>query len=636
LRQMMGAGTVRRERARVAMAALLVCVTVVAASPSAFAAQVPITVRSLEIEGLEALDPPVELPEVLPLQPGDAYTTERLEALEEAIREAFAERGHPYAEVEISADVDEVAGTADIRIAVDPGAAAVFGPIELRVESPIREADVRARLAYAQGEPFRPSAIAETVRRLRALPIAGEVVIQPVGLEAGAPVVPTIVIVPSLRVQAIEVEGTISSARCLELAGYWRHRYFLGAPRQFSLGFGFRNLFARSLGSNFPCTEVGDDPYRGIDWFADMELRQPLPNDPATAIGVRLFGGRESVPQVYVWEGFGATGTLVRELRPGVVGTFRYAPVRQRFFAANLYFCGNFGLCDDEEIEDVEEPHWFAPVEAELLVAPVLPPRVLIPRDELRRMWIERRVFSYWLFAGADGAAGPTGSEYDYIRASGEGAVTRYWRLGEIAARARLGAIGSGGVLPPQVRFFSGGLQTVRGADQNMVGPLLLVASPAEAMALGCALEPLGCPPGTEVDENDVDARPTGGDAVVEANVEARIWAGRRVQLAAFLDYGLIARWRDGDGSPAFALPGSGGLFSPGIGVRALTPLGPIRVDVALDTRPARLFPLFTEDPDTGDIIFLGNVLYDPHGDGGGSGEFFRRLRLHVGMGQPF
>src|SRR5690606_681796 len=158
-------------------------------------------------------------------------------------------------------------------------------------------------------------------------------------------------------------------------------------------------------------------------------------------------------------------GTLVREFRPGLVGSLRYAPVRQRFHAASLYFCGNFGACTREAIDDATEPHWFAPVEAELTWAEGSPPRVLIPRDELRRLWLLRRFGRSWLFAGADGSAGFTGSDYDYVRASAEGAVTRIWRLGEVAARGRLGAIGSGGVLPPQVRFFSGGVVTVRGAD---------------------------------------------------------------------------------------------------------------------------------------------------------------------------
>lgn len=613
---------------------LAACLLAALLAPDAVAQD--IRVRSLTIEGLDSISPPVTLPSRLPLSPGSPYTTERLELLETVIENAFAERGYPYAEVEVAAEVDATARAADVRVTISPGSAAVFGPIEIRAEAPIREIDVLERLGYEQGEPFRPSALQETVRRLRALPITGEAIIQAVGLETGAPVVPTIVHVPARRTQAFEIDGTLSSARCLELIAYWRNRYFLGAPRLFSFGLGSSNLLARVLDGEFPCTEVGDDPYRGVDYFVDAEVRQPWPGDPSLAVGARLFAGRQSIPQVYVWRGFGADLQVAREWSPAWTAIFSYSPYHQSLQAADLYFCGNFGLCDEPEIDDAEAGHWLSPVEAEVYWTPAGLPRVVRPPAEDLARWLEGRVWAYWLRAAADAAARVTASDYTYLRASAEAAATRFFGFGEIAFRVRPGAIASTAELPPQVRFFSGGFQTVRGADQNMVGPLLLVASAQRAESLGCAIEPLGCPAGLTVGEREVDARPSGGDLVLEANIEGRIWASSRLQLAAFVDYGTILRRRGPSRETSFELPRSGSLLSPGVGVRILSPVGPIRIDVALDTRPARKLPLFTEDPDTGDLIFLGDVVYDPYGDDGGAGEFWRRLKLHVAMAQPF
>ena len=122
-----------------------------------------------------------------------------------------------------------------------------------------------------------------------------------------------------------------------------------------------------------------------------------------------------------------------------------------------------------------------------------------------------------------------------------------------IAARFRVAATAGSALrsLPVNKRIFSGGGASVRGYDFQSVGPL------------------------------DADGRPIGGRSAVEAAIEARAKVFGPFQLAAFADAGAVyaASFPDFTGD---YLVGAGG------GVRYLSPIGPIRVDVAtpLEKRP--------------------------------------------------
>ena len=122
-----------------------------------------------------------------------------------------------------------------------------------------------------------------------------------------------------------------------------------------------------------------------------------------------------------------------------------------------------------------------------------------------------------------------------------------------LAGRFRVAATAGSGLqaLPVNKRVFSGGGASVRGYDFQSVGPL------------------------------DADGLPIGGRSAVEAALEARAVVFGPVQAAAFADAGAAFS----DSFPDLAgdyLVGAGG------GVRYLSPIGPIRVDVAvpLERRP--------------------------------------------------
>lgn len=590
----------------------------------------PVRVRSVALRGLEALDPPVRVPEALPLRPGGLYATPLLDATALRIRRAFAERGHPFAEVEVAGEID--AAGADVVLTADPGAAARFGQIFVGAEAPIQESAVRERLAYRPGEPYRPAALERTERRLRQLSIVEDVEMEPLPVPRGDTLVPTRVTVTARDPQGFAGEGTLSSSRCLELALFWQHRYFLGDPRVLTLGGGVSNLLASGLGA-FPCTSTGSGAYAETDYFIDTELRQPLPGSPATALRARVFAARRSTPQVFVARGYGAEIGLAREVAPGLLLSLEYRPQRSELDAAGILFCGGYGICTAEGIERRSAFRWLSPVEGAALWQPRGVP---YPRGGFGSEPLSDDDWRPTLRADLAAAGAPTGSDDAYLRGTLEGAAVRHLAAGrQLAARLRLGAVDGDDPLPPQARLFGGG-DGMRGVGTNELGPKMLLVQRARLPELGCPDATPGCLEGGEVDPDAVEARPLGGRAVLEASIEGRVPLAERVQAAAFVDVGWLAH--DAPEGEGLSLDGGNALISPGLGVRILTGLGLFRVDVAYDPSGPRRFPLVTSGRDGRGFVRLGSVTYRPFeiGQPGFVGELWRRLHIQVGLGQPF
>ena len=126
-------------------------------------------------------------------------------------------------------------------------------------------------------------------------------------------------------------------------------------------------------------------------------------------------------------------------------------------------------------------------------------------------------------------------------------AITRNDSL-VLALRGSVGSItgASLGAVPPDERFYAGGGGSIRGVGFQLAGPL------------------------------DANGDPIGGLSIVEFNSELRWRFAENIGLATFLD-----------GGSAFAdtnpFDSDGDLrFGAGVGLRYYTPIGPIRLDVAV------------------------------------------------------
>jgi translocation and assembly module TamA len=118
-----------------------------------------------------------------------------------------------------------------------------------------------------------------------------------------------------------------------------------------------------------------------------------------------------------------------------------------------------------------------------------------------------------------------------------------------LAARALAGiAEGAGEFsLPPDQRFYAGGSGTVRGYGYQLVGPLF------------------------------ADGTPRGGTAITAGSVELRQRFGTNFGAAVFVDAGQV--------SANLKFVPQQLRVGTGVGLRYFTPIGPIRLDVAVPTK---------------------------------------------------
>lgn len=152
------------------------------------------------------------------------------------------------------------------------------------------------------------------------------------------------------------------------------------------------------------------------------------------------------------------------------------------------------------------------------------------------------------------------GADYAYHKVTFE--ATHYVRVREgwvVAMKVLPGAIftygGDDARVPLFQRLFAGGASSVRGYERRQLGPK------DDPAAFGQTRDP----------------EPIGGEGLLEASMELRFPIRGNWRGAAFLDAGNV--WRDvGDVSPDDL------KYTPGMGVRYTTPVGPVRLDVAWRT----------------------------------------------------
>jgi len=158
------------------------------------------------------------------------------------------------------------------------------------------------------------------------------------------------------------------------------------------------------------------------------------------------------------------------------------------------------------------------------------------------------------LSGSAELATLPLGSEVDYYKLSGQSSFYfTVFRRSTIVLSGRAGmarAFGRTQEVPIQKRFFLGGRSTVRGFKEDSLG--------AKA----------------------ADGTPTGGDMMVNLNTELRVPLRNGLIGAVFVDAGSV--WFARAPVNGFDLRKTSGL-----GLRYLTPVGPIGLDYAwkLDRR---------------------------------------------------
>jgi translocation and assembly module TamA len=143
--------------------------------------------------------------------------------------------------------------------------------------------------------------------------------------------------------------------------------------------------------------------------------------------------------------------------------------------------------------------------------------------------------------------------------------------------------------LPPDQRFYAGGSGTVRGYRYQSVGPQFFATQGSTAN---------GAPATTPAVNPDIDGTPVGGTTMDAVNIELRQRIGKHFGAVLFADGGGVSEGTNPFSASrhctaAIAVANSKTLLAHttsvscvgvGAGVRYYTPIGPIRLDIAVPT----------------------------------------------------
>ena len=623
----------------------------------------PVRVQDVAIEGApEAL----RVPE-LPVRTGDPFDVVAYEATRDTLLSLLRNNGWARAQVLLSYQIArETPYAATVSYEVLPGAQARIASIEVEGLEEATPGLVRRMLTFDEGELYDRSALLQSQRNLYGLQIFRHANVE-AELEAEPDtLVPIRIRVAEGDMRRVRVGGGLNNIECGNIEGRWTSRNFLGEGRRFTVTGRLGNLLIDQ------CGFLVDDEYTSYDNLTGLlsfDFNQPWFFGPRNNIGAGLFAERRNVPEVFVRSAVGGYVSVGRSLGGNAAISLAYRPeLTELKTPGDLFFCVSFVGCTFEEVRALQEPHLLSPVTLSVSV------------DRTDALFSPSE--GYVVRADLEHAGSYTLSDFAYSRLLAE--VSTY--LGEaggvvLASRLRGGVgwahggdVGSDRLgLNPQKRFFAGGPNSVRGFDQYRLGPSVLgidaVPTLVDSATVG---DPAVFWPGctaAAINDGSCDAsvlaaaapgefylRPVGGEVLLEGNLELRFplpaFQGK-LRGAAFLDAGQVWRTRDDVSLPDI-------VFSPGIGVRYYSPVGPIRIDAAFDPRGTETLQVLTTrvaecldeeglschkqqgptravltNPDDVSVLTRA-VAYTPRGEIDSIGAFLRRINLQFSIGQAF
>lgn len=621
----------------------------------------PVRVTALAVEGIETLEA-LDLDADLPIGEGDLLSSIALDAARDTLIQRLQNRGYPRADVLRTSFIPSATPyDAVVTFDVDAGPHAVFGPVTLDGNLELSDRVIRRLLPFREGEEFSEARRLEAQRNLFSIEMIQHAAIVETADPAGVfpdSVIPLTVQITEGDIHRVRTGAGWSTSDCVNGEGRWTSRNFFGGARRLQIRARASNLLSEELHDEI-CGQSGVDDFGGLNWLVSADFSQPWIFGRQFSLGTSLFFERQSLQDVFVRQAVGVDLSVTQSLGRSTSLQVAYRPQLTRLEAAEVFFCTTFLVCTPDDISTIQDPNWLAPLAVSLV------------RDRSNSILNPTR--GYRVLLNVEHASTVTGSDFEYSRVFAEVATYHQARNRQVVAlRLRGGWVGAGSfsvlgggtdIIHPQKRFYGGGANSVRGFAQNQMGPRVLtidvsrllssidggdvpLCEPEQMIDLTCDANPLR-------DGAFDTPRPTGGRVVLEGSVEYRVGVSPRVEAAMFADFGRI-----------WAESGSGDVsrfeISPGVGVRYMSPIGPIRVDLGyrfqdienLQVVTSQIRPFDPARDDEADKIrrFVGGVsqvidfvlkdelavLGPSVAFGPAAGFSFARLQLHLSIGQAF
>jgi translocation and assembly module TamA len=463
------------------------------------------------------------------LKPADPAVAAEVLAAGARLLSALQDQGYAFAKVDPPvAYEDETLPVLDVSFRVDPGTRVSIGEIKLEGLQRVHEKLVRRRLTLHTGQRYSPAAIEAARRDLSSLgPFSAISVTVGKDLDATGGVPITFVLRERLR-HAVTVNAAYSSDLGGSGGGTWTDRNVFGNAEQLTIAASALNLGGRATtGIGYDTSAkllIPDVGHRDQSLqFAVGAIKQSLQayDQKAVTTGVTLTRKLSSV-----WTASAGVATSNEQVKqesntPSPAGTFVYPLVTYNYTLVALPLTLSY-----------DSTHLASPLDD-----PVHGMRDSLSVTPTQSLGHPNASF---IISQIKAAAY---FDLDRLGFTDPGRSV-------LAARALAGkAQGAGQFsLPPDQRFYGGGSGTIRGYRYQSVGP-----------------------------QFPADGNPIGGTAIITGTLEFRERIVGNWGAAAFVDGGQVS-------SSLKVLPNQFRM-GYGVGARYYTPIGPIRLDIAVPTQ---------------------------------------------------
>lgn len=582
----------------------------------------PVVVRTLQLTGIREVPLKSQLTNKLPLEVGKPFNRFQMSATVDTIVRRLRNRGYPAVQVLKDFHADSVQRVADVTFKVDPGPRSFIGPIRVEGSSPVDTPFVRRMVPARSGRLFSQDELFQSQRNLYRTELFqfSSVGIDSANYQPTDSIVPLLVRVRSGKLHRVSSSLGYATTDCFRGGAAWRARNLTGGGRIFEL-----SGRASKVGVGTPldagldesiCTQLRKDPIGSskLNYNLTASLEQPGFLEPLNTLTYSAFADRRSEFQVYLREEIGGSVTLRREGLRRIPMSLSYKISYGKTQASSANFCAFFSACTTEDIALLSQSRFLGTATATISL-----PRAnsVVEPSQGYALSAEGTLSSRFLGSSSlTEFAKIIGDGAWYMELARDFVLSWHLRAGAIFAPQVAFTSAKVNFIPPDERFYAGGPNDVRGYQRNELGPVVYVVvsnSPDSVRVLNQV----------NTDSLPVRFSATGGNMLVVGNVELRVPSPiftQRMRLAAFLDAGTVFE-RGNTNAPSTL------RFTPGVGLRFATPLGPARLDVAYNGYPRQPGALYQSNPNTGDL----RKIADNFSSGRRSS-----LTFQFAIGQPF
>ena len=572
----------------------------------------------------------------------------RLDTTRFFLQSAVFDKGYADAVVDTSVVIDNAAHSAVVTFTIDPKYKTTVEDIVINGNEGVSDRTIRKSLTFHIGEIFRRSEMLLSQRALYESNLFRRAAIEPrppidIATPDSAKVI--VVTVQEAPPREARLSAGFNTIDFVQVGGRFTHYNFMGGARRVDIQAAVGNLLASSLNGRgiFRNASVPQTSalarYFVPTYNASIDLRQPWFGSPHNELALSLFAHRRSAPGIYIDRGYGTSFTFTRDLTYRAPASANYRFEISKVDAGDVYFCINYGVCDQPTLEALRGNQKLSPL------------TITSSIDRTNDPFSPSRGFR--ANGNVEHASAFTLSDFRYNRATADGAAFyQVRRRGAIGAHVRVGWVNSlgsttqavgiaasvdGGILHPRKRFYAGGSHSVRGFGENQLGPRVLTI-PIGALQSHDSLN-VACTSGADVTacdpnaaklaDRDFEPRPLGGNFVAEGSVEARFPVWQQLSGAVFVDGGVVTQRTNP------TLPKRRAAVTPGFGFRYRSPVGPIRADIGINPGAKELLPVVTENTVNGQktlVTLQQRRIYAPtmgHG-------ILGRMVLHLSIGEAF